>query len=248
MRVNPLTTPNPLRIMRNPAEEGLGRNTFQNRSGPGGDVNPGNNGKFNDAQTEDRLRIHAISIATGSPTIPQMVTYYKERYGIDIALQTEKTWRASNRERIDRKKMELIESGEIKVPVVSEEVLSDSMLELTIQTSRLSQGIRKRAQQSLLKINLEGSDTEEAREKNLEILAVFKTLSSSLALTNKAIKDQLDSLFGFSSKIKIKDKEVQKLVDKHFDSKMKTANEAEEADEDEPTEITDEMRNQLLGD
>jgi hypothetical protein len=225
-----------------------GENRFQNRSGPGGDTNPGSNGKFNEAQTEDRARVHAISIATGSPTIPQIVLYFKERYNIDIALQTEKSWRASNRERIDRKKMELIETGEIKIPVVSEEVLSDSMLELTIQTSRLSQGIRKRAQAALLKLNLDGSDTEESREKNLEVLEIFKTLSSALSQANKSIKDQLDSLFSFSSKIKIKDKEVQKLVDKHFDSKMKTANEAEEADEDEPTEITDEMRKQLLED
>ena len=235
--------------MRVPSEEGLNRNTFQNRSGPSGETNPGNNGKFSETQTEDRLRIHAISIATGSPTIPQMLIYYKERYGIDIALQTEKTWRASNRERIDRKKMELIETGEIKIPVVSEEVLSDSMLELTIQTSRLSQGIRKRAQAALLKINLNGSDTEEAREKNLEILDIFKSLSASLAQTNKAIKDQLDSLFGFSSKIKIKDKEVGKLVDKRFAENMKTVNEADtDEDDSEPTEITDEMRKALLGD
>jgi hypothetical protein len=234
--------------MKVPAEEGLNRNRFQNRSGPSGETNPGSNGKFSEKQTEDRLRLHAISIATGSPTIPQLIIYYKERYGIDIALQTEKTFRQSNRERIDRKKMELIESGEIKVPVVSEEVLSDSMLELTIQTSRLSQAIRKRAQAVLLKINIDGSPTEGEREMNLERLEIFKTLSSSLSQANKAIKDQLDSLFGFSSKIKIKDKEVKKLVDNHFESKMKSLNEAEEADEDSETEITDELRQKLLED
>lgn len=234
--------------MRVPSEEGLNRNNFQNRSGPSGDTNPGSNGKFNEAQTEDRARIHAISIATGSPTIPQIVAYFKERYDIDIALQTEKTWRASNRERIDRKKMELIEKGEIKIPVVSEEVLSDSMLNLTIKTSRLSEDIRKRAQQILLKLNLEGSDNEEAREKNLEKLEIFKTLSASLSQANKTIKDQLDSLFAFSSKIKIKDREVQKIVDKHFDDKMKKVNEAEDEVDSDSDEITDEMRKKLLGD
>lgn len=234
--------------MRVPAEEGLHRNTFQNRSGPGGEVNPGSNGKFSETQTEDRLRVHAISIATGSPTIPQIVVYFKERYNIDIALQTEKSWRASNRERIDRKKMELIESGEIKIPVVSEEVLSDSMLNLTIRTSRLSEDIRKRTQQVLLKINLDGSTSPEARIANEERLEIFKTLSSALSQANKTIKDQLDSLFSFSSKIKIKDKEVQKIVDKHFDSRMKTINEVDVAEDGEVMEITDEMREQLLND
>lgn len=235
--------------MRVPAEEGLNRNTFQNRSGPTGEINPGSNGKFSARQTEDRLRVHAISIATGSPTIKQMLVYYKETHGIDITEQTEKSWRASNRERIDRKKMELIESGEIQIPVVSEEVLSDSMLNLTIRTTKLSEDIRKRSQQSLLKLNLVGSDTPEARAKNLEILEIFKTLSTSLSQVNKTIKDQLDSLFGFSSKIKIKDKEVKKLVDKHFDSKMKTANEAEEDEQEEgDIEITDEVRRKILGD
>ncbi len=225
------------------------QNNFNNHSGPGGDINPGNRGKFSEAQTEDRLRVHAISIATGSPTIPQIVQYWKERYGIDIALQTEKTWRQSSRERIDRKKLELIETGEIKIPVVSEEALSDSMMSLTIKTSRLSEAMRRKAHMVLQNINFNGSKTEAEKEINEEKLEIFKVLTDSLAKTNRAIKDQLDSLFGFSSKIKIKDKEVQKIVDKHFDERMKTANEEDDEFEDVGNvEITDEMRQKLLED
>ncbi len=224
------------------------QNNFNNHSGVPGDLYPGRS-KFSEAQTEERLRVHAISIATGSPTIPQIVELWKEKFGIEIALQTCKSWRQSNRERIERKKMELIESGEIKVPVVSEEVLCDSMMELTIKTSRLSQAIQRKAMTTLALIETDGHDDFKAKEKNQERLEVFKALTDSLAKANKNIKDQLDSLFGFASKIKIKDKEVQKLVDKHFDEKMRVANEEDEDFEVvSDMEITDEMRKKLLED
>lgn len=235
------------RIMRVPAEEGQGRNNFQNRSGPGGDINAGPNSKFTPNQVEERLRVHAISVATGSPTLQQICDHLQERFGVSCTVPTEKSWRASNRERIDKKKMDLIEKGEIHIPVVSEQVLSDSMLNLTINTTRLSESLRKKANLVLQKITLEGSANDTEREKNEERLEVFKILTDSLAKMNKNIKDQIDSLFVFSSKIKIKDKEVQKIVDKHFDSKLKAINEADE-EEDGEVEITDELRQKLIED
>lgn len=223
-----------------------GENRFKNSIGFRGDLNTGNRGKFSETQTEERLRIHAIALATGSPTYAQIVEYWKERFGIDIALQTEKEWRNSNKDRIEKKKHELIESGEIQVPVVSEEVLSDSMMNLTIQTGRAAQDIRKKAQKVLNQIKLEGSDNEEDRARNEEKLDIYKALTDSLFKLNRNMKDQLDSLFQFSSKIKIKDKKIQRIVDEQFDERMKKAQEFEDEELDSDPEITEEMRKKLL--
>lgn len=224
------------------------QNNFNNHSGPGGDLNRGNRGKFSERQMEERLKVHAVAIATGAPTYAQIVQHWHEKFGIEISLQSEKEWRNSNKDRIEKKKHEMIETGEIAIPVVSEEVLSDSMMNLTIQTGRAAADIRKKAQKVLSKINLEGSDTEEDRAKNEEKLDIYKALTDSLFKMNRNIADQLESLFQFSAKIKIKDKKVQQLVDEQFDERMKKAQEFEDEEaETEPT-ITDEMRTKLLED
>ncbi len=99
-------------------------NPFQNYSGPSG-LNRGGNGKFTPSQTIERTKLHAISLALGTPTLAQIIGIWKERFSIDITIPSEKEWRASNRDAIEKKKLELVESGEIKIPVISEEVLSD---------------------------------------------------------------------------------------------------------------------------
>ena len=221
-----------------------GENRFQNRSGPAGDLNAGTRGKFSEAQTEERLRVHAIAIATGSPTYQQIVDLWKEK-GIDITVQSEKEWRQSNRIRIEKQKSDLIESGEITIPVVSEEVLSDSMMTMALEGSRLAKHLRARAMRLLVSIKLDGSETDEDRKKNQEKLKILELFLEKYNETSKTIKDQLDTLFTFSSKIKIKDHRIQKLVDKRFNQRFKEVQEEDEIIED--GEITDTVREKILG-
>lgn len=222
----------------------LGENRFSNRSGPKGDVNPGNRGKFNEAQTEERLKIHAIAIATGSPTYQQIVQHWHEK-GIDISLQSEKEWRQANRTKIEKRKSDLIESGEISIPVVSEEVLSDSMMTLSLEASNLSRHLRLAALKLLKKVNLEASKDKEERLAQKEILDKFSVIVDKYNDTNAAIKDKLKTLFDFSSKIKIKDNKIQKLVDKKFNQRFIEHQEAEE-DFVEDGEITDDIRSKFF--
>ena len=225
------------------------QNKFNNHSGPGarggGDLNPGGRGKFNEAQTEERLRVHAIAIATGSPSMKQIVERWHE-IGIDITLQSEKEWRQSNRVRIEKRKSDLIESGDLQIPIVSEEVLSDSMMTMTLESSRLSRQLRTKALKLLNDLSLDGGEDEEGRKKNREKLKILEILLTQYNATNKSIKDQLDALFSFSSKIKIKDHRIQKLVDKKFNDKFAKIQESDETIIDDG-EITDSVRDKLLG-
>lgn len=224
-----------------------GENRFSNKSGPKGELNPGGRSKFNPEQQQDRLRVHAIAIATGTPTFAQIVDYWKEKYNIDVTVPTEKEFRKVNRNKIERLKGDLIESGDISIPVVSEEILADSLMDVAIQTSSIAKDIRKKATAVLRRIKVEGTTTDEEAKANKEAIKLFEILVESMSKLNKNTTDQIDKLFGFSSKIKIKDKRVQQLVDERFNERMRTAEEADEDEEIADGElITDEVRQALL--
>lgn len=219
-------------------------NTFGNHSGPAGTYNAGNRGKLTEAQTEERLRFHAVSLTTGSPTIKAIVQYWIEKYGISISLQTEKEFRKHNKDRIEKKRMEMIEAGEIAIPVISEQVLNNSMLELTLSTSRLSAKIREKADKivSGLEVGNIGEDEKEDKKTKAKI-SILDSLCSNLTMLNKNITDQIESMFEFAGKIKIKDKKVEKLVQEEVDKQISGIQEAEVVGEDTPL---DEMRAKFL--
>lgn len=101
---------------------------FQNPNKIRGDHNRGGKGLFSDDQIEDRLKVHAIAMANGNhPTTREICQLWKEKYGITIAEQSERAWRVSNADRIRRKRIELINSGEIDVPVVSNREIADNV-------------------------------------------------------------------------------------------------------------------------
>ena len=221
------------------------QNNFQNFSGPNlGKRNLGVKGKFNDQQIEERTRVHAIAIATGTPTYVDIVALWAEKFGIQIAVVSEKEWRATNRNRIEKKKHELIETGEIAIPVVSEEVLADSMMGLTIATSVTVRDIRSKARKFLQQIKTRNDLTPEEKETNKDNLRFFTTLVNCMHKLNGSVTNQLESMFAFSSKIKIKDKKLAQLVDERFNERIQEFQEDNEIDEE--TEITDEDRAKLL--
>ena len=222
------------------------RNTFGNHSGPKGYID-GSRSKFSERQTEERIRVHALAIATGNPTIQQIVDTWKERFLIEITVQSEKEWRRSNRNVIEKKKHELIEKGEIEVPVVSEAILADSLMDNTIQTAWLTRDLRKKVTGLLRKIEIEPKDDAAEKERAKNIVA-FTKLASTLSDLNKDVTGQLESLFSFSGRIKTKEKTVNRLVDKAFEDR-KRKNEEERSEEEATTpvaQITDEMRENLL--
>lgn len=220
-------------------------NPFQNYSGPSG-LNRGGNGKFTPSQTQERLKVHAKSLVVGVPTIAQIVEIWKERFNINITIPSEKEWRGSNREAIEKTKLELIESGEITVPVVSEEVLSDSLMNTAISTSRLAKDIQKTARIVMRKINLDGDDDIELVKVRINAFKVFTDAAHKL---NSSFTEQTTQLFAMSGKIKIKDHKIRELVDKQFDERMQKAdNEDEDIADPMEFEVTDAMREKLNAD
>ncbi len=217
-------------------------NNFQNYSGPAG-LNRGGNGKFTPSQTQDRIKVHAISIATGTPTLAQIVNLWKEKYNIDITLPSEKEWRGSNREIIEKKKLELVENGEIAIPIISEEVLSDSLLNNAIQTSDLLKKMRKKTRLLLQTIDVEKDGGTDKFKDRLALLKAYATIAHQL---DKNFTDQTLKLFAMSGKIKVKDQQITKLVDIRFQERYEKAQEGEDdiADPME-MEVNDEMREKL---
>lgn len=111
--------------------------SFQNRIGVRGDLNRGGKGLFTDAQTEERLKVHAIAMANGNhPTIREICEHWKETFGIVIAEQSEREWRANNVDRIRRKRIELVSIGEIDVPIVSNKEIADNVQTLLLDIGK----------------------------------------------------------------------------------------------------------------
>lgn len=169
-------------------------NHFLNRTGPKGEINNGTRGKFNEAQTEERAKIHARSIATKFPTMPQMLGIYKERWNIDISLESEKQWRKSNWDLIMKKKQEMIDSGELEVTTIGVKALSDSMQTLVIDTSKTLVKMRSKLHSALENMS-EGSriieGTKVVVNDNLE---TFKALSDAMAKLSSSLTKQMDTL------------------------------------------------------
>ena len=219
-------------------------NHFNNRSGPAGDINPGNRGKFSESQIADRYRVHAIALARGGTTIQQIVDHWKEKYGIDISTQSEKEWRKSNIEKIQKKKMEMINKGDILIPEVGEEVLNNSMLDLTISTTQLSAKLRQKVQN--LVHSLDFSKIGESPEEDKTItqkVKFIKSLAGDLSLLNGDISEQIETMFRMAGKIKIKDKNIEKVIAERVNERVGTLQE-----DDLPKEISDEDRSKFLED
>lgn len=171
-------------------------NHFQNRSGPKGELNNGTRGKFNESQLEERTKLHAKSVATKFPSMPQMLGIYKEKFNIDISLESEKQWRKSNWDLIQKKKQEMIDSGEIEITTIGVKALADSMQTLVIDTSKTLVRMRSKLHTVLERLD-EGTKIKTVDKKSVAIndnLETFKALSDAMAKLSTSLTKQMGTL------------------------------------------------------
>jgi hypothetical protein len=181
-------------------------NRFNNTSGPNLENNYGCKGKFTPDQQKERLKLHAVAIATGYPTYEQIVAQWKERFQIEITVQSEKEWRKSNRNKIEKKKQELIEAGEIEVPIVSDKVLADSLNVLMIDNCKLANQVRRKAT-TLLK-DIEVTDLKGDKESSMktrEKLLLFEGLMGAYDKLNTAIVKSFEKMSDLAGRAKMVD-------------------------------------------
>lgn len=209
--------------------EGDNPNPFANRSGPRGDIHNGNKGKFSASQVEERVRLHAMSIATGYPRLTDLPGIFKEKYNIDISLPSEKTWRKSNMDLILKKQQEMIDKGEIEVTTIGPKAISENLQALVVSNIKTLKKMAKKLDECLDKVNddthaeIEGMKIKKAKNEALERLQVISEAHSKL---NGAVTKQLDTLVNVSGVARGLGKEkeeedykdeVNKPASKHFD-------------------------------
>lgn len=199
---------------------------FTNRSSVNrGDANKGSRGLFTEEQLADRLRVHAKSIAVKYPTVGQIVTLWKEKYNIDITDYSERQWRRSNWKLIEKTKQQMIESGEIQSSVVGPKALSDSLCNLSIDTTKSMIEMRKKLHSVITKIDPEANDPDKIKQ-NRENTRLFSALADSLTKLSNSLTKQLSTLVDLSGNARARqaedddDDEAERearAVDKDFD-------------------------------
>jgi hypothetical protein len=220
-------------------------NRFNNTSGPNLEFNYGVKGKFTPDQSRERLKVHAIAIATGFPTYEQIIAQWKERFNIDITMQSEKEWRKSNRNKIEKKKQELIESGDIDVPIVSDKVLADNLNVLMIDNCKLANQVRQKASSVLTKIKTDDfKGSKESVQETKEKILVFEALMGAYDKLNTAIVKSFEKMSDLAGRAKLVDAKAD-----HDDEAVRLLTE-EKDDEDAEfnpasVEITEEDRAKL---
>lgn len=181
-------------------------NRFNNTSGPNLENNYGCKGKFTPDQSLERLKVHAVAIATGFPTYEQIVAQWKERFNIEITTQSEKEWRKSNRNKIEKKKQELIESGDIEVPIVSDKVLADNLNVLMIDNCKLANQVRQKASKVLKNIETEGlKGSKESFQETKEKVMVFESLMNAYDKLNTAVIKSFEKMSDLAGRAKMVD-------------------------------------------
>jgi hypothetical protein len=221
---------------------------FNNTSGPNLENNYGNKGKFSPDQQKERLKVHAIAIATGFPTYQQIIAQWKERFGIEIAEQSEKEWRKSNRNKIEKKKQELIESGDIDVPIVSDKVLADNLNVLMIDNCKLANQVRQKASKVLKDIEPDKLDgNKESAMKTKERLAVFEALMGAYDKLNTAVIKSFEKMSDLAGRAKLVDAKAGADEEKIQRLTREDDDEDDEKFDPTDTEISDEDRKAIAG-
>ena len=208
-----------------------------NRTGPKGEVNNGTRGKFNESQTEFRIKLHAKALATKHPTIKDMVQIYKEKFNIDITEQSEKMWRKSNIELINKRKLEMIENGDIEIVVIGPRALSETLQTQIARSCMTLEKMRKKLHETIDKvednhIEIEGLKLKQRKNENLERFIAFSEAMSKLS---GSITKQIDTLANISGVARAMDKEKDEEEFKEESAKV-----AKEFDPSAP--ISDEER------
>lgn len=215
-------------------------NSFGNTSGPNLDINYGNKSKFTPDQTKERIKIHALAVATGYPTYKQILEGWKERFNIDISEQSEKEWRKANKTKILMKKQELIDLGEIEIPIISDKVLADNLNVLVTSSCGFNKQLKESAIRKLK--DLEGAKIDASNLEEVKVkIAVFNAIMSAYDKTTTAIVKSFEKMSDLSGRAKMTDAKAS------HEEETRLLEAPGEEDDFDPTavEISDEDRNKL---
>lgn len=202
-------------------------NHFQNRTGPKGDWYNGTRGKFNESQTEFRAKLHARSMATHFPKMAEFPSIFKEKFNIDISLESEKQWRRCNLELINKKRQEMVETGEIEVVTIGPKAISEN-LQAVIVKSYTSLSKIQRKMHSCIESLDKGSKIISDGNKSFVVnddLDKFKALSAAYAQINNSIAKHIETLSNIAGTARGLEKEQDEAefkaeaakIDKGFD-------------------------------
>lgn len=202
----------------------LDNRTYSNRSTDRvGEVATFGTSKFTSTQIEDRLRVHAISITLGDKTLPQIVAYWYEKYNIEVSVATEKEWRKNNRERIQKKALQMIEAGELVVPDVGPDAVVGMLTQKAIKTRSIMGKIQKKLDMVVQELNL---TKDGAGIANIDL--AHKKVQIIVDLYNTISKDQRADL-----QMILECNEIRKIKDRKVGNKVKEVLETMKQSEEE---------------
>jgi hypothetical protein len=122
----------------------LNNSNYSNRStNKVGTVSTFGVSKFGPEQAKVRYQEHARALISGTTTLPQLVQLWKEKFGIEVSVNTEKEFRQRNRDKIDKIALEMIESGELSVPSIGAEAVTAAITGKLMVSKKLVESMQK---------------------------------------------------------------------------------------------------------
>lgn len=131
------------------------RGVYHNRTDES-DWNRGNNGKLNPDQLRERAVLHAKRLVFGKPTLQEIAEHWQTAYGISMHYNSEKEWGWRNEDTIEAVLNEMIESGEIKDPGLSETSLITTINKSGKETAKVIRELEKSLVSALRSVDLDG--------------------------------------------------------------------------------------------
>jgi len=237
------------------------------------DINNGVKGKFPPDILEERYRLHAQRRLTKSPTIKTICAYFKKEHHIEVAEQSEKEWALveKNSMVINEVGNDMIKTGEIHLPALSEELLTASLVSGAKDNAEIVKLVKNKTKELVKSVDgeiapyticditksqymsAEKSLRNEYDKKAKMELDVQKTKVSMLKDLSKVGKDASDSLLALIEKadsINKRQAGIKALVEKKAqtlsNARLKTNGEIPVGDVFEDAEIISDVR-KLVG-
>lgn len=244
------------------------RGVYHNRSDDS-DYNRGNYGKLNEDQLKERAYLHAKRLVFNKPTIQEIADHWGSKYGISMHYNSEKEWAWRNEAEIEAALNDMIESGEVKDPGVNETTFITTVNKSGRDTAKVLQQLEKQLTVVLKSIDTAGDyfascgiseeeydaadepkrkrfDAKLKREKaknEFRLEAAFK-LSKMLSDHKTVLIDTVMAAKDLYQDSKLKQIKNDKAIEKKV-SQLIGKNDT--GDFNPELEVTDEMRDKLLG-
>ena len=233
------------------------------------DINNGVRGKFPPDALEERYRLHAQRRLTKSPTIKTICAYFKKEHHIEVAEQSEKEWalKEKNSMVINEVGNDMIKTGEIQLPALSDELLMASLVSGAKDNAGIVKLVKNKTKELIKNVDgelapysicditksqyMEADKTlRNEYDKKAEMeLKVQKTKVSMLKDISKVGKDASDSLLALIEKadsINKRSAGIKALVDKKAqtlsNARLKTNKDIPVGDVFEDAEVVESVR------